>query len=183
MDDVPFWRRKTLSELTPTEWESLCDGCGALLSQQALRTRIRDGVYYTDVGCRLLDGTNLPMARTTGNRSEQVDDWREAIARQCCRSQVAAARPAVTGWWPTAAIFIGGIRWCPAIPRPCTPAGIFGTRVASRFSGRKNIGIEGLRGPHRLLGRAGCRRGANARREDSVRGPVGPPKSRCHCPA
>ena len=28
MDDVPFWRRKTLAELTPAEWESVCDGDG-----------------------------------------------------------------------------------------------------------------------------------------------------------
>jgi uncharacterized cysteine cluster protein YcgN (CxxCxxCC family) len=52
---APFWRSKTMGEMTQREWESLCDGCGRcclnkLIDEDTNRT------VFTDVGCRLLDG-------------------------------------------------------------------------------------------------------------------------------
>jgi uncharacterized protein len=54
MDETPFWRRKTLAEMTPAEWESLCDGCG-LCCVIRLEDDETGEVTPTRVSCRLLD--------------------------------------------------------------------------------------------------------------------------------
>ena len=81
MDDVPFWRRKSLAEMTAPEWESLCDGCGRCclvkLEEDVPQARIDAGadprIYFTDVGCKLLDGETCGC-RDYPNRSTLVPD-------------------------------------------------------------------------------------------------------------
>jgi uncharacterized cysteine cluster protein YcgN (CxxCxxCC family) len=75
-DEVPFWKRKHLGEMTRAEWESLCDGCG-----KCCLHKLRDegtpadssDVYHTDVACKLLD-THSCRCRDYENRRAQVPD-------------------------------------------------------------------------------------------------------------
>lgn len=51
---APFWRTKRLEEMTPEEWESLCDRCGRCCLHK-LRDEGTDALSFTNVACRLLN--------------------------------------------------------------------------------------------------------------------------------
>jgi uncharacterized protein len=53
-EDAPFWKLKTLAEMSVEEWESLCDGCG-----QCCLIKLEDEdtgqIAITRLACKLLD--------------------------------------------------------------------------------------------------------------------------------
>ncbi|TCR61185.1 YcgN family cysteine cluster protein [Bosea sp. BK604] len=68
----PFWRTKTLDEMTPEEWESLCDGCGRCCLVK-LEDEDTGRIHATDIGCRLFDAGTC-RCKDYANRSATVPD-------------------------------------------------------------------------------------------------------------
>ena len=72
MRQTGFWKDIPLEDMSPTQWESLCDGCAkcCVLKLEDIDT---GDIHYTDVGCKLLD---CDTARCTNyqNRKTLVPD-------------------------------------------------------------------------------------------------------------
>jgi uncharacterized cysteine cluster protein YcgN (CxxCxxCC family) len=84
----PFWRNTPLSAMTPTQWESLCDGC-ARCCLIKLEDEDTAEIWYTDVACRLLDAATC-----------RCTDYANRAAR-------------VPGCVPLAPDNVGGLAWLP----------------------------------------------------------------------
>ncbi len=69
---VPFWKQKSLAEMSEEQWESLCDGC-AKCCLYRLEDEDTRAVYFTNVHCRLLD-TRTGRCTDYANRSLRVPD-------------------------------------------------------------------------------------------------------------
>jgi uncharacterized cysteine cluster protein YcgN (CxxCxxCC family) len=103
--ELPFWKHKTLEQLTSEEWEALCDGCG-----RCCLVKLEDAdtgeVIYTRVACRLLD---ISTCRCTNyaERHKYVEDCVQLspesartlpwLPESCAYRQVALGED--LAWW------------------------------------------------------------------------------------
>ena len=105
--NLPFWRRKKLSQMSTEEWESLCDGCTKCCLYRLEDEETR-AVYFTNVHCRMLD-TETGRCLDYANRSVRVPDcvtitpsvlkdpyW---LPSTCAYRRVAEGRP-LPAWHP-----------------------------------------------------------------------------------
>jgi uncharacterized cysteine cluster protein YcgN (CxxCxxCC family) len=67
-----FWKTKTLDEMSRSEWESLCDGCGKCCLHK-LKDEETNKVYYTKIACKLLD-VKMVKCREYKKRTNLVPD-------------------------------------------------------------------------------------------------------------
>ncbi len=69
---IPFWKRKALEDMSPDEWESLCDGCGKCC---LLKIEYEDTgeICYTNVACKLFDSATCRCVDYE-EREEKIPD-------------------------------------------------------------------------------------------------------------
>jgi uncharacterized cysteine cluster protein YcgN (CxxCxxCC family) len=70
--EEPFWKTKTLAQMSQGEWESLCDGCGRCCLNK-LEDWETGELYWTNVACHMLDGHSC-RCKDYANRLDHVPD-------------------------------------------------------------------------------------------------------------
>lgn len=96
-----FWEHYSLSELTPAEWEALCDGCGKCCLHK-VEDEDTGTVYETNVACHLLD-LHTGRCRDYAHRKALVPDCLQLkpelvkkftwLPETCAYRRVAAGKP------------------------------------------------------------------------------------------
>ena len=70
--EIPFWEKKTLSEMSSVEWDSLCDGC-AKCCLHKIEDEDSGEIFYTKVACNQLN-LNSCRCKNFSERTVLVDD-------------------------------------------------------------------------------------------------------------
>ncbi len=103
--ETPFWKTKSLGEMSRAEWESLCDGCGRCCLVK-LEDEETEEVHYTMASCSYLD-TKSCRCSDYANRTTNIPDCRELtpdtlsemdwLPPSCAYRKVAEGRE--LSWW------------------------------------------------------------------------------------
>lgn len=68
----PFWKTKSLAQMSEQEWESLCDGCAKCCLNKVIDDET-DELFFTNVACELLN-TKSCQCSNYPNRFKLVPD-------------------------------------------------------------------------------------------------------------
>ena len=68
-----FWKKKKLDDMSPSEWEILCDGCGKCCLN---KIEIKGKIKFTDTYCRFLCPSSC-LCQIYDNRFQKVSDCRD----------------------------------------------------------------------------------------------------------
>ncbi len=104
---LPFWQRMTLDQLSPEQWESLCDGCGKCCLHKLEDADTRQ-VFFSNVACRFFDlesGLCRHYAQRSTLRPDCVQLTSEIVARThwlpaTCAYRLLAAGGDLPAWHP-----------------------------------------------------------------------------------
>jgi hypothetical protein len=79
----PFWQSKTLEQMTKSEWEALCDGCGKCCLNK-LEDEDTGEILFTNVACRLFDAKTCRCSNYV-NRRKFVPDCHQLTPKKVRR--------------------------------------------------------------------------------------------------
>lgn len=71
-EEPPFWETTRLGDMTPEQWESLCDGC-AKCCLEKFEEEETGRIFYSRVACTLLD-LDTCRCKDYANRAARVSD-------------------------------------------------------------------------------------------------------------
>lgn len=99
-----FWKSKSLSDLSKSEWESICDGCGKCCVMR-FQDEESGEIRATDVVCRYLDLDSV-QCNCYGDRQQHVpeclvvtpDNAGEAWLPPSCAYQLLATGKSLPEW-------------------------------------------------------------------------------------
>ncbi len=102
-----FWQTTPLDELTPEQWESLCDGCGKCCLEK-FEDEETGRIIYSRVACALLD-LETARCRRYAERARLMPDciqldpktlaWPNWLPETCAYRRLAEGKP-LPPWHP-----------------------------------------------------------------------------------